>query len=122
MISWSNNLLSVDADMPRELDPDFVFNKSNIVGAFNFSSTSEKTNYSSAIVTYSNPANGYQDDQASAWVPEVSNRFGFNTIELSRIGCTRNQKRSGTDFTLLKPTAMTMASSLKQGWKGESRV
>ena len=92
MISWSNNLLSVDADMPRELDPDFVFNKSNIVGAFNFSSTSEKTNYSSAIVTYSNPSNGYQDDQASAWVPEVSNRFGFNTIELSRIGCTRESE------------------------------
>lgn len=92
MISWSNNLLSVDADMPRELDPDFVFNKSNIVGAFNFSSTSEKTNYSSAIVTYSNPANGYQDDQASAWVPEVSNRFGFNTIEMSRIGCTRESE------------------------------
>ncbi|HCM9545184.1 TPA: host specificity protein J [Enterobacter hormaechei subsp. xiangfangensis] len=92
MISWSNNLLSVDADIPRELDPDFVFNKSNIVGAFNFSSTSEKTNYSSAIVTYSNPANGYQDDQASAWVPEVSNRFGFNTIELSRIGCTRESE------------------------------
>ncbi|KJM73060.1 host specificity protein [Enterobacter hormaechei subsp. steigerwaltii] len=92
MISWSNNLLSVDADMPRELDPDFVFNKSNIVGAFNFSSTSEKTNYSSAIVTYSNPANGYQDDQASAWVPEASNRFGFNTIELSRIGCTRESE------------------------------
>lgn len=92
MISWSNNLLSVDADMPRELDPDFVFNKSNIVGAFNFSSTSEKTNYSSAIVTYSNPANGYQDDQASAWVPEVSTRFGFNTIELSRIGCTRESE------------------------------
>ncbi|MCT4773706.1 carbohydrate binding domain-containing protein [Klebsiella aerogenes] len=92
MISWSNNLLSVDADMPRELDPDFVFNKSNIVGAFNFSSTSEKTNYSSAIVTYSNPANGYQDDQASAWVPEVSSRFGFNTIELSRIGCTRESE------------------------------
>ena len=92
MISWSNNLLSVDADMPRELDPDFVFNKSNIVGAFNFSSTSEKTNYSSAIVTYSNPANSYQDDQASAWVPEISNRFGFNTIELSRIGCTRESE------------------------------
>lgn len=92
MISWSNNLLSVDADMPRELDPDFVFNKSNIVGAFNFSSTSEKTNYSSAIVTYSNPANGYQDDQASAWVPEVSSRFGFNTIEMSRIGCTRESE------------------------------
>ncbi|HBY9809080.1 TPA: carbohydrate binding domain-containing protein [Klebsiella aerogenes] len=92
MISWSNNLLSVDADMPREMDPDFVFNKSNIVGSFTFSSTSERTNYSAAIVTYSNPHNNYQDDQASVYSQEVSDRFGFNTIELSRIGCTRESE------------------------------
>lgn len=89
MISWSNNLLSLDADMPRELDPDFVFNKSNIVGSFNFSSSSERTNYSAAIVTYSNPNNGYNDDQASVHVPEVSSRFGFNTMEMTAVGCTR---------------------------------
>ncbi|MGE5922241.1 TipJ family phage tail tip protein [Klebsiella quasipneumoniae subsp. similipneumoniae] len=92
MISWSNNLLSVDADMPREMDPDFVFNKSNIVGSFTFSSTSERTNYSAAIVTYSNPQNNYQDDQASVYSQEVADRFGFNTIELSRIGCTRESE------------------------------
>ncbi len=92
MISWSNNLLSVDADMPREMDPDFVFNKSNIVGSFTFSSTSERTNYSTAIVTYSNPQNNYQDDQASVYSQEVADRFGFNTIELSRIGCTRESE------------------------------
>lgn len=92
MISWSNNLLSVDADMPREMDPDFVFNKSNIVGSFTFSSTSERTNYSAAIVSYSNPQNNYQDDQASVYSQEVADRFGFNTIELSRIGCTRESE------------------------------
>ncbi|MGH4860699.1 TipJ family phage tail tip protein [Klebsiella pneumoniae] len=92
MISWSNNLLSVDADMPREMDPDFVFNKSNIVGSFTFSSTSERTNYSAAIVTYSNPQNNYQDDQASVYSQEIADRFGFNTIELSRIGCTRESE------------------------------
>ncbi len=92
MISWSNNLLSVDADMPREMDPDFVFNKSNIVGSFTFSSTSERTNYSAAIVTYSNPQNNYQDDQASVYSQAVADRFGFNTIELSRIGCTRESE------------------------------
>lgn len=92
MISWSNNLLTIDADMPREMDPDFVFNKSNIVGSFTFSSTSERTNYSAAIVTYSNPNNGYQDDQASIFSQEVSDRFGFNTYEMSRIGCTRESE------------------------------
>ena len=92
MLSWSNNLLTVDADMPRELDPDFVFNKSNIVGQFNFSGSSEKTNYSAAIVTYSNPSNGYKDDQASVHVQEVSSRFGFNTLEMTAVGCTRESE------------------------------
>ncbi|VAE17156.1 gp24 [Enterobacter hormaechei] len=120
MISWSNNLLSVDADMPRELDPDFVFNKSNIVGAFNFSSTSEKTNYSSAIVTYSNPANGYQDDQASAWVPEVSNRFGFNTIELSRIGCTRESEAQRHGLYAIETNRDDNGVEFKTGLEGRS--
>lgn len=92
MLSWSNNLLTVDADMPRELDPDFVFNKSNIVGQFNFSGSSEKTNYSAAIVTYSNPANGYKDDQASVHVQAVSSRFGFNTLDMTAVGCTRESE------------------------------
>ena len=92
MLSWSNNLLTVDADMPRELDPDFVFNKSNIVGQFNFSGSSEKTNYSAAIVTYSNPSNGYKDDQASVHVQAVSSRFGFNTLEMTAVGCTRESE------------------------------
>ncbi|RTO35821.1 phage tail tip fiber protein [Enterobacter hormaechei] len=118
MISWSNNLLSVDSDMPRELDPDFVFNKSNIVGAFNFSSTSEKTNYSSAIVTYSNPANGYQDDQASAWVPEVSNRFGFNTIELSRIGCTRESEAQRHGLYAIETNRDDNGVEFKTGMEG----
>ena len=118
MISWSNNLLSVDADMPREMDPDFVFNKSNIVGAFNFSSTSEKTNYSSAIVTYSNPANGYQDDQASAWVPEVSNRFGFNTIELSRIGCTRESEAQRHGLYAIETNRDDNGVEFKTGMEG----
>lgn len=118
MISWSNNLLSVDADMPRELDPDFVFNKSNIVGAFNFSSTSEKTNYSSAIVTYSNPANGYQDDQASAWVPEISSRFGFNTIELTRIGCTRESEAQRHGLYAIETNRDDNAVEFKTGLEG----
>ena len=92
MLSWSNNLLTVDADMPRALDPDFVFNKSNIVGSFSFSSSSEKSNYSAALMTYSNPANGYQDDQAPYYSRDMSVRFGFNVYEGSAVGCTRESE------------------------------
>lgn len=92
MLSWSNNLLTVDADMPRAMDPDFVFNKSNIAGAFSFSSASEKTNYSAAIATYSNPDNGYRDDQTSVYAKDLSSRYGFNVLEMTSVGCTRESE------------------------------
>ena len=118
MISWSNNLLSLDADMPRELDPDFVFNKSNIVGAFNFSSSSERTNYSSAIVTYSNPSNGYNDDQASVHVQEVSSRFGFNTMEMTAVGCTRESEAQRRGLWGIETNRDDNAVEFKTGMEG----
>lgn len=118
MISWSNNLLSLDADMPRELDPDFVFNKSNIVGSFNFSSSSERTNYSAAIVTYSNPANGYNDDQASVHVPEVSSRFGFNTMEMTAVGCDRETEAQRRGLWGIETNRDDNAVEFKTGMEG----
>lgn len=118
MISWSNNLLSLDADMPRELDPDFVFNKSNIVGAFNFSSSSERTNYSAAIVTYSNPSNGYNDDQASVHVQEVSTRFGFNTMEMTAVGCTRESEAQRRGLWGIETNRDDNAVEFKTGMEG----
>ena len=118
MISWSNNLLSLDADMPRELDPDFVFNKSNIVGSFNFSSSSERTNYSAAIVTYSNPNNGYNDDQASVHVPEVSSRFGFNTMEMTAVGCTRESEAQRRGLWGIETNRDDNAVEFKTGMEG----
>ncbi|BBV66700.1 TPA: host specificity protein J [Kluyvera ascorbata] len=118
MISWSNNLLSLDADMPRELDPDFVFNNSNIVGSFNFSSSSERTNYSAAIVTYSNPANGYNDDQASVHVPEVSSRFGFNTMEMTAVGCVRETEAQRRGLWGIETNRDDNAVEFKTGMEG----
>lgn len=118
MLSWSNNLLTVDADMPRAMDPDFVFNKSNIVGSFTFSSTSEKSNYSAAIVTYSNPANHYADDQASTYVRELSARFGFNTYEMSAIGCTRDSEGQRRGQWAVRTNSDDNAVEFKTGQEG----
>lgn len=118
MISWSNNLLFVDADMPRDLDPDYVFNKSNIIGSFNFASTSERTNYSAAIVTYSNPANGYNDDQASVHVQEISSRFGFNTMEMTAVGCTRESEAQRRGLWAIETNRDDNAVEFKTGMEG----
>ena len=118
MIGWSNNLLTLDADMPRELDPDFVFNKSNIVGSFSFSSSSEKANYSAAIITYSNPANHYNDDQASASVQRLSDRFGFNQLEMSAVGCARETEAQRRGLWAIETNSDDNAVEFKTGREG----
>jgi len=118
MIGWSNNLLTLDADMPRELDPDFVFNKSNIVGSFTFSSSSEKANYSAAIITYSNPANHYNDDQASASVQRLSDRFGFNQLEMSAVGCARETEAQRRGLWAIETNSDDNAVEFKTGREG----
>ena len=118
MISWSSNLLTVDADMPRELDPDFVFNKSNIVGSFAFSGSSEKSNYSAAVITYSNPANGYRDDQASVFAQEKSIRFGFNTLEMTAVGCTRESEGQRRGLWAIETNGDDNAVEFKTGREG----
>ena len=118
MIGWSNNLLTIDADMPRALDPDFVFNKSNIVGSFTFSSTSEKSNYSAAIVTYSNPANHYSDDQASVYVRDLSTRFGFNVYEMTAVGCTRDSDGQRRGIWAVETNRDDNAVEFKTGQEG----
>lgn len=118
MIGWYNGMLTVDADMPRELDPDFVFNKSNIVGSVSFSSSSEKSNYSAAIVTYSNPANHYSDDQASVMVRDLSERFGFNVYEMSAVGCTRNSDGQRRGLWAVETNRDDNAVEFKTGKEG----
>lgn len=118
MISWSNNLLTVNADMPRELDPDFVFNKSNIAGQFTFSGSSEKTNYSAAIVTWSNPVNGYQDDQASVMVQDLTSRFGFNILEKTAVGCTRESEAQRRGLWEIETNRYDAAVEFKTGLEG----
>lgn len=118
MIGWYNGMLTVDADMPRAMDPDFVFNKSNIVGSVSFSSSSEKSNYSAAIVTYSNPANHYSDDQASVMVRDLSERFGFNVYEMSAVGCTRNSDGQRRGLWAIETNRDDNAVEFKTGKEG----
>ncbi|OWF79256.1 host specificity protein [Yersinia kristensenii] len=88
-ISWSNNLLSTIADMPGDIDPDLVFNRSNVIGSFNFAGSTSDTHYSTGLITYSDPKNQYQDDQEPVFVYDLVKRFGIQPLEMSATGCTR---------------------------------
>ncbi len=90
MTYWARGQLNVQADIPREADFDFAFTRANVIdGRFTYSSASERTHYSRALVSYDNPANHYDTDVIPVTDRQLQRRYGDNPIELAAIGCTR---------------------------------
>ncbi|MCF1958569.1 phage tail protein, partial [Escherichia coli] len=56
------------------------------------SSSSSKEKYSTALVSYSDPQNGYADAMEAVFEPDLVSRFGFNQLEVTAIGCTRQSE------------------------------
>ncbi|WP_241178860.1 phage tail protein, partial [Serratia marcescens] len=56
MTYWGQNQMVALADMPRDMD--FTYTRANVIdGKFTYSSASERTRYSTAMVSWSDPAN-----------------------------------------------------------------
>jgi predicted phage tail protein len=120
MISWSNNTLSVVADMPEDLDPDFIFHRGNVVnGSFNRAGTSERSHYSTGLITYSNPANQYQDDQAPVFVYPLVKRFGLNSLEMTATGCTRETEAQRRGLWAIHTNVDDNGTEFKTGLEGQ---
>ncbi|MBE8588901.1 phage tail tip fiber protein [Xenorhabdus griffiniae] len=91
MTYWGGNQIITLADMPRDID--YSYTRANVIdGEFAYSGSSSKTRYSSALVSYSDPANGYADAMEPVFESELVERFGFNQLEVTAIGCTRQSE------------------------------
>ena len=91
MTYWGGNQIVALADMPRDVD--FSYTNANIIdGKFTYSSSTSKTRYTTALVSYSDPANGYADAMEPVFEQDLVRRFGYNQLELTAIGCTRQSE------------------------------
>ncbi len=88
MTYWANNQLCALADMPR--DRDYLYTRANVIeGRFSYASSSEKSRYSTAMVSWSDPANGYQDTLEAVSDETLVRRYGINQLSTTAIGCVR---------------------------------
>ena len=93
MTYWAQGQLYSLADMPRAADYDFAYTRANVVdGKFAYSSGSERSRYSRALVSYDNPLNNYDTDVTVVADDKLLRRYGDNPLELSAIGCTRESE------------------------------
>ncbi len=91
MTYWAQGQMVSVADMPRDVD--FIYTRANVVdGRFSYGSSSERTRYTRALVSYDNPANGYEADVTAVHDLALQRRYGDNVLELAAIGCTRESE------------------------------
>ena len=92
MTYWGGDKIVALADMPRDID--FSYTRANVIdGLFTYSSSTSKTRYTSALVSYSDPQNGYSDAMEPVFEQALVARYrGFNQLEMTAIGCTRQSE------------------------------
>lgn len=92
MTCWGGDQIVAIADMPRDVD--YNFTNANVVdGEFAYSSSTTKTRYTSALVSYSDPDNGYADAMEPVFERDLVSRYKvYNQLEVTAIGCTRQSE------------------------------
>ncbi|PHY87577.1 host specificity protein (plasmid) [Serratia marcescens] len=88
---WANNGMNALADMPADVK--YIFTRANVKdGKFTYASASDKTHYSTCMVSWSDPANGYQDAIEPVAEQSLIRRYGIKQADLTAIGCIRKSE------------------------------
>lgn len=91
MTYWGDDQIVALADMPRDVD--FTYTHSNVIdGRFTYSSSTTKNRYTNALVSWSDPDNAYSDAMEPVFEQALVARYGFNQLEITAIGCTRQSE------------------------------
>ncbi|PNA02879.1 MULTISPECIES: phage tail protein [unclassified Pseudomonas] len=119
MTYWAQGQLYSLADMPRATDFDFAYTRANVIGGkFNYSSGSERSRYSRALISYDNPLNSYDTDVTVVTDEKLQRRYGDNPLEISAIGCTRESEAQRRGKWALATNARDRGISFRVGMDG----
>ncbi|WP_460128262.1 TipJ family phage tail tip protein [Pseudomonas sp. S3_A09] len=119
MTYWAQGQVFTLADMPRATDFDFAYTRANVIdGKFTYSSASERTRYSRALVSYDNPLNNFDTDVTAVTDQKLQRRYGDNPLEISAIGCTRESEAQRRGKWALLTNSKDRAVGFKVGLDG----
>ncbi|XSS65416.1 TipJ family phage tail tip protein [Pseudomonas sp. B11] len=119
MTYWAQGQVFTLSDMPRDTDFDFAYTRANVIdGKFTYSSASERTRYSRALISYDNPANNYDTDVTAVTDAKLQRRYGDNPLEISAIGCTRESEAQRRGKWALLTNSRDRAITFKVGLDG----
>lgn len=119
MTYWAQGQVFTLSGMPRATDFDFAYTRANVIdGKFTYSSASERTRYTRALVSYDNPLNNYDTDVTAVTDQKLQRRYGDNPLEISAIGCTRESEAQRRGKWALLTNSKDRAVTFKVGLDG----
>lgn len=122
MTYWNGNQMVAIADKEESLAGAPIFSRSNVVGGqFNYKATDDKSIYTSALVSYDDPANHYQSGVEATWERSQIIRWGGDRqINLSAIGCTSRGEAQRRGKYVLLTNMFNRTVSFQTGLQGLS--
>ena len=119
MTYWAQGQVFTLADMPRATDFDFAYTRANVIdGKFTYSSASERTRYTRALISYDNRGNNFDTDVTAVTDAKLQRRYGDNPLEISAIGCTRESEAQRRGKWALLTNSKDRAVTFKVGLDG----
>ncbi|WP_246795617.1 host specificity protein J [Burkholderia perseverans] len=115
---WGPGEVVASADMPQ--DPEYVYTAANVVnGVFEYAGSSRSTRYTTALISWNDPSNGYK--QAVEYVADDDGiaRYGVTKAEITAFGTTsQGQAHRLGLWTLLTSRYETNTVSFSVGLDG----
>lgn len=120
MTYWNGNQFVALADKLEPVDNIPTFSRSNVIkGEFQYSSTDERTIYTSALVSYDDPDDHFETQVEAVWEKSEILRWGGDRqTSLSAIGCTsRGEAQRKGKYTLIT-NMLNRSVTFKTGLQG----
>lgn len=117
MTYYNGESISVVIDKPREAS--YLFTNDNVVnGEFTYTFASDKTMYTSCDVTFDDEQNSYSQDVEPVFDAEATLRYGYNSTEITAIGCVRRSEANRRGRWILKTNLKSETVNFATGLEG----
>ncbi|WP_439895497.1 phage tail protein [Pseudomonas syringae] len=119
MSTWDGSQITFNADMPG--DPVYTYNPSQILGGdIKYSGTRARDRHNLAMVSWDNPAQGFDTDKEPVFDDEVLAQTGsVNEMTVDAYGCTSlGQAQRAGQYALITEQTQTRGATFRVGLDG----
>lgn len=119
MSYWDGSQIVVTADMPS--DPVFSYSPSQILndGAIKYAGTRARDRHSLAVISWDNPALGFETDKEPIFDDEAIGEIGVRELQVAAFGCTSlGQAQRAGSWALLSERLQTRSAVFQVGLDG----